>query len=190
MRAGRRKKPTNKNAKTVRDENAKELFENGEWARNDVTMERVGQSVQMYSFVKDGLSKGERLDSCVSVIAAGQTFRVRLQGFMYEEKKARVFPQDVESIPAFSVIEIMITSANQNGFEQGYGLQLARVRPCEFSLYSMQNPLGLGLLPSTYEASLQRAEVWRGNNPGLNRVLEEKNTAFFGRVTKGAYLVK
>ncbi len=77
----RRKKPA-KNAKTVRDENAKELFENGEWARNDITMERVGQSVLMYSFVKEGQARGERVDSCVSTITAGQTFRVRLQDFM------------------------------------------------------------------------------------------------------------
>lgn len=76
-----RKKPA-KNAKTVRDDNAKELFENGEWARNDITMERVGQSVQMYSFVKEGQARGERVDACVSTISAGQTFRVRLQDFM------------------------------------------------------------------------------------------------------------
>jgi hypothetical protein len=66
----------------VRDDNAKELFENGEWARNDITMERVGQSVKMYSFVKDGQAKGERLDTHSSIIASGQTFRVRLQSFM------------------------------------------------------------------------------------------------------------
>jgi hypothetical protein len=45
-------------------------------------MERVGQSVLMYSFVKEGQARGERVDSCVSTIAAGQTFRVRLQDFM------------------------------------------------------------------------------------------------------------
>jgi hypothetical protein len=60
----------------------KELFENGEWARDDTTMERVGKSVIMYSFVKDGQAKGERVDAAMSVIRAGQTFRVRLQDFM------------------------------------------------------------------------------------------------------------
>ena len=185
-----RKKPA-KTAKAVRDDNAKELFENGEWARDDITTERVGQSVLMYSFVKDGLSRGERLDECVSVVAAGQTIRVRLQEFMYEEKKGdNVFPTDLEVIPAFSVIEIMISPANQGGYEQGYGLQLVRVRPCEFTLYSMLGPLGLGLLPSTYEASVARAEEWATNNPGLKRVLETKNTGFFGRVTLGSYLIK
>jgi len=49
-----RKRSTGKNAKAVKDENTKELFENGEWARNDITMERVGSSVLMYSFIKDG----------------------------------------------------------------------------------------------------------------------------------------
>jgi hypothetical protein len=184
------KKPA-KNAKAVRDDSTKELFENGEWARNDVTMERVGQSVQMYSFVKDGQARGERVDSAVSVVAAGQTIRVRLQDFMYEDKKSNnVFPANLDSIPAFSVVEIMVNPANQGGFEQGYGLVVARVRPCDFSLYSMQTPLGLGLLAPTYEASVARSEGWMEANPGLKRVLEDKNTGFFGRVTKGAYLVR
>lgn len=196
----------------MRDDNAKELFENGEWARNgepcarppalsllvtrffpraDVTMERVGQSVQMFSFVKDGLSRGERVDASVSTVAAGQTVRVRLQEFMFEEKKgSNVFPTNLDAIPSFTVVEIMINPANQGGFEQGYGLVLTRVRPCDFTLYSMQNPLGLGLLPPTYEASVAKAEAWSEANPGLKRVLEDKNTSFFGRVTKGAYIVK
>ena len=45
----------------------------------------------------------------------------------YEEKKnagGNVFPADMDVIPAFSVVEIMITPANQGGFEQGYGLQV------------------------------------------------------------------
>lgn len=188
-----RKKPA-KNAKTVKDESAKELFENGEWARNDVTMERVGQSVLMYSFVKDGQARGERLDASVSTVAAGQTYRVRLQEFMYEDKKGgsnNVFPTDAGgAIPAFSVVELMLNPANQGGFEQGYGLVIARVRPCEFTLYSMQNPLGLGLLPGTYEAGVAKGEAWAAANPGLKRVLEDKNLGFFGRVTPGSYLVK
>lgn len=155
-------------------------------------MERVGQSVQMFSFVKDGQARGERVDSAVSVVAAGQTIRMRLQDFMYEDKKSNnnVFPTTLDTIPAFSVVEVMINPANQGGFEQGYGLVLARVRLCEFSLYSMQNPLGLGLLPPTYESSVAKAETWTETNPGLKRVLEDKNTSFFGRITQGAYLVK
>jgi len=98
-----RKRQTGKNAKSAKDENTKELFENGEWARNDVTTERVGSSVLMYSFIKDGQvvfcvflvvcqllstlkpvlqAKGERVDTSISTIASGQTFRVRLQDFM------------------------------------------------------------------------------------------------------------
>ena len=45
-------------------------------------MERVGKSVLMYSFVKDGQAKGERVDAAVSTVCSGQTFRVRLQDFM------------------------------------------------------------------------------------------------------------
>ncbi len=77
-----RKKSTSKNAKTVRDDSAKELFEHGEWARDETTMERVGKSVLMYSFIKDGQAKGERVDTSISTVCSGQTFRVRLQNFM------------------------------------------------------------------------------------------------------------
>lgn len=155
-------------------------------------MERVGKSVLMYSFVKDGQGKGERLDGSVSVVSAGQTFRVRLQDFMYEEKKggSNVFPSELDVIPAFSVVEVMINSSNQGAFEQGYGFSLARVRPCEFSLYSLTGPLGLGLLPPTYDSSIQLTEGWRDANPGLKRILEEKNTGFFGRITQGSYLIR
>lgn len=185
-----RKKSTGKNAKAVKDENTKDLFENGEWARNDVTMERVGKSVQMFSFIKDGQAKGDRVDTSISVVEAGQTFRIRLQDFMYEDKKTgnNVFPPDMDVIPAFSVVEIMISAANQTAFDAGYGLQLARVRPCDFTLLSMHSPLGLSLLPPTYEAGVQLAEGWRETNPGLKRVLEDKNIGFFGRVAQGSYL--
>jgi hypothetical protein len=156
-------------------------------------MERVGQSVLMYSFVKDGQARGERIDASASVIAAGQTIRMRLQEFMYEDKKGgsnNVFPTDASTIPPFSVVEIMLNPANQGGFEQGYGLVIARVRPCDFTLYSMQTPLGLGLLPPTYEAGVAKGEAWAEANQGLKRVLEDKNIGFFGRVTTGSYLIR
>jgi hypothetical protein len=101
-----------------------------------------------------------------------------------------VFPKDLDTIPAFSVVEIMFSPANQGGYEQGYGLSVARIRPCDFSLYSMLNPLGLGLVPQTYEDSVTRSETWKQSNPGLGKVLEDKNTGFFGDITKGAYLIR
>ena len=158
----------------------------------DVTMERVGQSVVMYSFVKDGQARGDRVEDAVSTIAAGQTFRVRLQEFMFEDKKGgvNVFPTEMDSIPAYSVVEIMVNPANQGGFDQGYGMQLVRVRPCEFSLYSMHDPLGLYLLPGTYELSVAASEGAIEKNQGLRKVIEEKNTGFFGAVTRGAYMMK
>jgi hypothetical protein len=69
--------------KGSRDDTGKELFEMGEWARNDVTMERVGKSVRVYSYAKDGQSsRGERADDKTSVVASGQTIRVILHDFM------------------------------------------------------------------------------------------------------------
>lgn len=191
-----RKKPSGKNAKAVKDDNTKDLFENGDWARNDITMERVGRSVVVYSFIKEGQAKGDRVDSCSSTICSGQTLRFRLQDFMYEEKKGggelmrNVFPSDMDVIPAFSVIEVMFSASNQGQFDQGYAVSIARVRPCDFSLYSMHTPLGLGLLPSTYESSVESSEAFVQANQGLRKVLEDKNTGFFGHITKGSYIIK
>jgi hypothetical protein len=110
---------------------------------------------------------------------------------MFEEKKnmSNVFPSDIDVIPAFTVVEVMINPSNTKQFEEGWALGISRIRPCEFSLYSMQTPLGLGLLPSTYEDSVRQAEAHVQSNPGLRKLLEDKNTGFFGKITKGSYLI-
>lgn len=54
----------------------------------------------------------------------------------------------------------------------------------------MLSPLGLGLLPATYEDSVRLSEASHEANQGLRKVLEDKNTGFYGTVTKGAYLIK
>lgn len=154
-------------------------------------MERVGQSVLAYAFNKDGQSKGERVDDLSSLIASGQTYKFRLHDFMFEEKKnmPQVFPQDIDVIPAFSVVEVMISPSNSKQYEEGWGIGISQVRPCGFSLYSMQQPLGLGLLSPTYEDSVHQAEGHIQGNSGLRKVLEDKNTGFFGKVVKGSYFI-
>lgn len=158
-------------------------------------MERVGRSVVVYSFIKEGQARGERVDTAVSTICSGQTLRFRLQDFMYEEKKGgdmmrNVFPSDMDVIPQFSVVEVMLSPSNSGQYDQGYAVSVARVRLCEFTLYSMHTPLGLGLLPSSYEASVENSETQVQANQGLRRILEDKNTGFFGKVTKGSYIIK
>lgn len=157
-----------------------------------MTMERVGQSVLAYAFSKDGQSKGERQDDMVSQIASGQTYKFRLHDFLYEEKKnmPQVFPPEVEVIPAFSVVEVMISPSNSKQYEEGWGIGISQVRTCNFSLYSLQQPLGLGLLSHTYEDSVHQAEGHIQGNSGLRKILEDKNTGFFGRIVKGSYFIK
>ncbi len=195
-----RKKPSGAAGKSAPkravDENTKELFEAGEWAKNDVTCERVMRSVLVYSFAKDGQSRGERADDKVSCIESGLTLRAILHDFMYEEKKggasAGVFPTGIDVIPPFTVIEVILTSGNAKAFDEGYAVNLARVRPCtpSFTLYSMLGPLGLDLVPSTYEASVAAAEAAIQVSPGLQKVVELKNTGFFVRIAVGAYVTK
>ena len=190
-------------AKAVRDDNTKPLTEFGEWARDDVTMDRVGKSVLLYSFLKDGNNRGERVDDKISHVEAGRTIKIFLNAYMYEEKSSKsggaskgspvdrsVFPADLDEIPAFSVIEVAVNPANAGGYESGWGLNVARIRPCRFSLYSMMSPLGLHLLPQTHAQSIAGAEAALEISPGLRQVLETKNTGFFGRVATGSYLIE
>lgn len=181
----------------VRDDNAKELFEVGEWVRDEVTMDRVAKSILMYSFLKEsGGSRGERVDDKISCVAAGCTFKVMLNDFMFEDKKSvgegsrNVFPPDLDVIPAFSVVEVAVNPSNSGGFEEGYGMNVARIRACGFSLYSMLTPLGLDLLPQTHAHSMTAGEAMIEVSPGLRRVVETRNTGFFGKVVQGSYVVR
>lgn len=207
MRRRKKPPPGKAAAKGVRDDNTKSLTEYGEWARDDVTMDRVGKSVLLYSFIKDGTNRGERVDDKISYVEAGRTFKIVLNHFMYEEKKSssssakggaapggepnrNVFPSDMDEIPPFTVVEIAVNPANSGGYDSGWGLNVARIRPCAFSLYSLFSPLGLHLLPATHALSISAAEAAVELSPGLRQVVEVKNTGFFGRVATGAYLVE
>lgn len=59
-------------SKSVRDPNAKFLFEDNEWATNDTTMDRALKSLKMYSFLKDGQNRGERAEDVMSIVHVGQ----------------------------------------------------------------------------------------------------------------------
>ena len=72
----------------------------------------------------------------------------------------------------------------------GYGFSVGRVRPCDFSLYSFMNPIGLSLLPSNYQAALTFAVDNAQSNPVLNKSIEHNDVGFYGAVAKGSYLVK
>jgi hypothetical protein len=112
----------------------------------------------------------------------------------YEEKKggpgAGVFPADTDFIKPFTVIEVVISAGHLASYETGFGINVGRVRPCQFSLYTMMGPLGLGLLENTYAASVAAGEASVQLSPGLQKVIETKNTGFFGSVTRGSYITK
>ena len=101
-----------------------------------------------------------------------------------------MFPADLDAIPAFSVIEVVISAGSLKSYEEGFGINVSRVRPCRFSLYSMLGPLGLELIPSTYDKSVAAAEASMQVSPGLAKVLEARNTGFFGRIATGSYVTK
>lgn len=109
------------------------------------------QSVKMYSYTKEGQnSKGERSET-YSTITTGQTFRVALKDFMYESKKKGdrkegdrkpldndVFPSDIDIIPQYSVVEIMLNPSHTNSTNGMLSkfLYFLLYKPCTISYYS------------------------------------------------------
>lgn len=173
-------------------DNKKKLFESLEWKNDDHTMDKVLTSVKMYSFTKDGNNKGDRCDDLSSVISTGVTFRVFLKDFMFESKKNSsddVFPQDRDMISQYSVIEVMVSASNSTAFESGYACNVSKIRPCEFSMYSLMSPLGLGLLKTNYMEVREMTEKASHENPGISKMLDVQCAGFWVSVPIGAYLV-
>jgi len=71
----------------------------------------------------------------------------------------------------------------------GYAFNVSRIRPCDFTLYSLNSSLGLGLLPPDHNTSIKLAESTVEQNPGLQKIVETRNTGFFGKITPCSYLV-
>ena len=90
-----------------------------------------------------------------------QTLIIRLQDFMFEERKSEdqsVFPVNPDYIPEFSVVEVMVGAGHSSSAEEGFGLNMSRIRPTPLSVYSFLYPLGLPLLPRSLEQGLRFME--------------------------------
>ena len=56
-----------------------------------------------------------------------------------------------------TLVELMLVPGPSESAAKGFGVNVATIRPLEYSLYSYFNPLGLALLPGTLDASTELA---------------------------------
>jgi len=73
---------------------------------------RVIKEVKMFSFQREGtFDKGPRDDEACSVLTVGETIHFKIHDFMFEDrsKGESMFPKDVQVIPEYSVVEVVVS---------------------------------------------------------------------------------
>jgi hypothetical protein len=186
------KKPK-KGAATVRDPDTRPLFEVCDIA--DRNGQRAIAALQVYSFRREGKSdKGPRNDGQTAELRVGMTIRFKVQTFMYEKKGGRddsrddVFPADLEVIPEFSLVEVMVLPGTSESADKNFGLSIARIRPLQHSLYSYLTPTGLPLMPSSFDASMDLAKQLTERGESIQAMIETQCVSFFAAVDRRAHL--
>lgn len=72
--------------------------------------------------------------------------------------------------------------------QKGFGLSLSTIRPLEHTLHSYLHPLGLGLLPPTYDAAVGLATGLAGRGAPIQAIIETSCVSFFAAVSPRAFL--
>lgn len=186
------KKPK-KGAQSVRDPDTRPLFEVSDIV--DRNGQRAIAALQVFSFKREGKSdKGPRNDGQTAELRVGMTIRFKVQTFMYEKKGGRddsrddVFPPDLDVIPAFSLVEVMVLPGTTESADKSFGLSIAKIRPLSHSLYSYLTPTGLPLLPSNFDAAIELAKHVAERGESIQAMIETQCVSFFADVDPNAHL--
>ena len=169
--------------KGTRGSDSKPLFEVGRKEQDGPIS--VITSLKMFQFEREGkFDKGPRVDESVCELQVGLTLRYNVQAFSYEEKKGvgSLFPSDIEFIPEYSVVELVVVPGAVDAARPGYGLKFQTIRLVPQSLYSYLSPLGLALLPSTCDASSELTTRLQAENAGIKAMVETIAHVFFAKV--------
>lgn len=184
--------PWKKNSKSGKpDITPKKLFDDPQMAELD--RDRTICSVKAYSFTREGKAdKGPRLDNLSSVVAVGQTLHFTLHDFLYEKKSKgeNVFPDGLHVIEPFSMVELTILSSAEEQASNGYGLNVACIRPLPFSLHSYLTPLNKTLLLNTIDKLQQEmSEKAKDTCLTIRSVLEQTNVGYLTQIAPKSYVI-
>ena len=183
------KKPKSNKEKSVRPPDAKPLFEVLDLA-DDRGLKAI-RSVRGFTFDREGkFDKGARVEDKSFELAVGMTVRFKIQGFMYESRAGdkNVFPTGLEYLPEFSMVEAMFVAGTTESAAKGFALSLATIRPLPHTLHSYLHPLGLALVPSTFDASKDLAAGLVERGAPIQAMIEPSFVSFFAAASPSAYL--
>ena len=97
-------------------------------------------------------------------------------------------------MPIFHVIRALPDASCPTGTTdsagKGFGLSLTMIRPLEHSLYSYLHPLGLALLPPTFDAAVGLATGLIGRGAAIQAMIEPNCVSFFAGVSPKAHLTQ
>lgn len=163
--------------------------------------ERNGQraiaALQVYSFKREGKQdKGPRNDEQTAEIRVGMTIRFKVHSFMYEKKNGRdeqaarddTFPPDLDVLPEFSLVEVTVLPGTTESADKNFGLSIGKIRTLPHSLYSYLTPVGLPLLPSSFDAAIELAKQTAERGESIQAMVETQCVSFFAQVDPRAHL--
>ena len=186
--------PQKKKVKVPRSEQ-KRLYEEVSRIKDPCnSYDEVVGTARVFSFQQgaNSMEKGERCDDVYCDLSVGTTLRFNVMAWMYEPVVARpgdgkgggnVFPD--EEIPPFTLVQVSIKAVHVGATQEQYGLKLVRVRPAEFTAYSLLCPLGLSLLPSSLAEAVQRANEAAPALQIVEKMHERINVGFFCTAQQG-----
>lgn len=82
----------------------------------------------------------------------------------------------------------MLSTGTTDSSSKGFGLSLASIRPLQHSLYSYLHPLGLALLPSTFDEATDLARQLAEKGAPIQAMIETGCVSFVAKVNKKAHL--
>lgn len=185
------KKPTKGGAKA--EGPTKKLFEDPTSVQ--MGRESIYSSVKVYGFPREGKTdKGPRDDTVCGLAEVGHTYHFRLHDFMFERKSKgeSVFPDNVSVIDPFQIIEITLSPCTVEQCKNGYGLQIATIRPTTISMYSYLTPGVISMLSTSYDtlqkSILEKVKDEHSSAYILRNILDNSNLGYLAKCAPGTYL--
>jgi hypothetical protein len=145
-----------------------------------------GDSVRLYSYEKAPMSKGDRLDDVSGSIETGDVFAIFMDTAKFKQmmatadKSQHLLPTDsVATIPAFSLLQMTVSSKNGENCKKGSIVNIQSIRPYEGnqSLHSCF-PM-MRKLQGSLNDSLGRANDKAQMFPNMSRDIIRDNVSFF-----------
>ena len=136
-----------------------------------------------FSLVEIMILPGKSL--CYLCRFEGNAFCVNFEPLRVEEG---TICSNLETPSIFVSLKDPRAAGTTDSATKGFGLSLSTIRPLEHTLHSYLHPLGLGLLPPTYDAAVGLATGLAGRGAPIQAMIETSCVSFFAAVSPKAFL--